>query len=156
MSMAAILIAIPDNEPPADLEALIAAAEEGELLSCILETAWHGLHWLFTGTADGGDEPWCYLLKGGTEMTIEDMVESVPRFLNRHQVDAWHQALQSVTETTLAQRFDPEAMAAAHIYPTSFWSRSAQEPWQLLWQSYSDLRDFLANQQGAGVLIYFA
>lgn len=29
MSIAAILIAIPDNEPPADLEALIAAAGEG-------------------------------------------------------------------------------------------------------------------------------
>ncbi|WNC28888.1 hypothetical protein [Thermosynechococcus sp. PKX82] len=43
MSIAAILIAIPDNEPPADLEALIAAAEEGDLPSCILETAWHGL-----------------------------------------------------------------------------------------------------------------
>ncbi len=91
MSIAAILIAIPDNEPPADLEALIAAAEEGI-------AAGHGLHWLFTGTADEGDEPWCYLLKGGTEMTIEDMVDSVPRFLDRHQVDAWHQALQSVTK----------------------------------------------------------
>lgn len=89
-------------------------------------------------------------------MTIEDMVESVPRFLDRHQIDAWHQALQSVTETTLAQRFDPEAMAATHLYPSSLWSDSGQESWQLLWQSYSDLRDFLANQQGAGVLIYFA
>lgn len=59
--------------------------------------------------------------------------------------------------TTLAQRFDPEAMAAAHIYPTSLWSHSDQEPWQVLWQSYSDLRDFLASagQQGARVLIYF-
>ncbi|MFN4195554.1 MAG: DUF1877 family protein [Thermosynechococcus sp.] len=132
MSIAAILIAILDSEPLKDLEALIAAAEEGELPSCILETAWHGLHWLFTGTADGGDEPWCYLLKGGTEMTIEDMVDSVPRFLDRHQVDAWHQALQSVTETPLAQHFDLGARAAAHLYPSSLWSDSGQESWQLL------------------------
>ncbi|QEQ01777.1 hypothetical protein RHP47_10590 [Thermosynechococcus sp. QKsg1] len=71
MSIAAILIAIPDNEPPTDLEALIAAAEEGDLPSCILETAWHGL------------------------------------------------------QTTLAKRFDPEAMAAAHIYPASLFSKPA-------------------------------
>ncbi|URR35842.1 YfbM family protein [Thermosynechococcus sp. HN-54] len=157
MSLAAILIPVAENEPPEDLEALIAAAEEGELPSCILEVEWHGLHWLLTGTVDGGDEPWCYLLKGGIEMTSGEMVNGTPRFLSHQQVDAWHQALQSVTETALAQRFDPEAMAAAHVYPSSIWMSSDQEPWGMLWQAYCDVRDFLANvqQQGAGVLIYF-
>lgn len=157
MSIAVILIAIPDHEPLEDLEGLITAAEAGDLPSCILETGWHGLHWLLTGTADGGDEPWCYLLRGGTEMTTEDLLESAPRFLNRHQVEAWHRALQSVTETALAQRFDPEAMAAAQVYPASFWISNNQEPWELLWQTHQNLRDFLASteQQGAGILIYF-
>ncbi|MFN4066799.1 MAG: hypothetical protein ACK4K5_06220 [Thermosynechococcus sp.] len=72
MSIAAILIAILDSEPLKDLEALIAAAEEGNLPSCILETAWQALHWLFTGTADGGDEPWCYLLKREIEITTKE------------------------------------------------------------------------------------
>ncbi|WP_298616992.1 DUF1877 family protein [uncultured Thermosynechococcus sp.] len=97
----------------------------------------------------------CYSPKGGTEVTSEDWPERAPRLLNRRQVEARPQTLQSVTETALAQRFNPQAMAAAHISPTSLWSRSRQEAWQLPWQSHSDLQDFLASaeQQGAGGLI---
>ncbi|MDM7326043.1 MAG: DUF1877 family protein [Thermosynechococcus sp. Uc] len=125
------MTAIPHREPLEDLEALIAAAEEGI-------AAGHGLHWLLTGAADGGNEPWCYLRKRGREITTKDLVDSALRFRDRHQANAGHSTLQSVTETALAQRFDPEAMAAAHIYSPLLWRRSDPEPWQ----SHTNLRDF--------------
>jgi hypothetical protein len=33
-----------------------------------IEKAWHGLHFLFTGTADGGEEPACYFVRGGEDL----------------------------------------------------------------------------------------
>lgn len=66
-------------------------------------------------------------------------------------MEPWPQALQSLTKTALEQHFDPAVRAAL------LWRCSNQEPWQLLWQSSSDLQDFLASaeQQRAGVLIDF-
>jgi hypothetical protein len=33
-----------------------------------IDKGWHGLHFLFTGTADGGEERACYLVRGGEEI----------------------------------------------------------------------------------------
>lgn len=38
-----------------------------------LEKAWHGLQFLFTGTAWEGDEPACYLVRGGLEVGKVDV-----------------------------------------------------------------------------------
>jgi hypothetical protein len=49
-------------------------------IECDLEGAWHGLHFLFTGTAWEGDEPACYLVRGGDAVGDEDSDEP-PRLL---------------------------------------------------------------------------
>jgi Domain of unknown function (DUF1877) len=36
-----------------------------------IDKGWHGLHFLFTGTADGGEEPACYLVRGGEDLDDE-------------------------------------------------------------------------------------
>jgi hypothetical protein len=37
-----------------------------------LDKAWHGLHFLFTDSAWEGDEPGCFLVRGGQEIGDED------------------------------------------------------------------------------------
>ena len=39
---------------------------------CDLQGVWHGLHFLFTGTAWEGDEPACYLVQGGEDVGDDD------------------------------------------------------------------------------------
>ena len=38
-----------------------------------LDKAWHGIHFLLTGSAWEGEEPLCYLLAGGQEVGDEDV-----------------------------------------------------------------------------------
>ena len=48
-------------------------------MECDLEGTWQGLHF-FTGTAWDGDEPACYLIRGG-EAVADDDFEDPPRLL---------------------------------------------------------------------------
>src|SRR5262245_25984654 len=43
---------------------------------------WHGLHFLFTGSADDGEEPGCFLVRGGED--LDDNGQA--RALRPHQV----------------------------------------------------------------------
>ena len=51
-----------------------------------VDKAWHGLHFLLTGTADGGAEPASYLLTGGEELGDDEDVQA--RLLRPAQVRA--------------------------------------------------------------------
>ena len=42
-----------------------------------VDKAWHGLHFLFTGTAEGGDEPACFLTEGGSILGEDPGVEQL-------------------------------------------------------------------------------
>src|SRR5688572_8764533 len=35
---------------------------------CDIHKAWHAIHYVLTGSADGGEPPDCYLLDGGTAL----------------------------------------------------------------------------------------
>src|SRR5688572_8877154 len=42
-----------------------------------IDKAWHGLHFLFTGTAEEGPEPACYMVKGGDELDDEGFARAL-------------------------------------------------------------------------------
>src|SRR3712207_3831611 len=56
---------------------------EGEI---DLDKAWHGIHFLLTGTAWEGQEPLCYLLVGGEYIGDEDVGYGPARVLRPHEV----------------------------------------------------------------------
>src|SRR5688572_3319747 len=51
-----------------------------------LEKSWHGLHYLFTGTAWEGELPGSFLLKGGEDIGDEDSEWGLVRALSPAQV----------------------------------------------------------------------
>ena len=54
----------------ADAVPIVLADDEGSVAD--LDKAWHGLHYLFTGTDEGGNSPLDFLAVGGEEIgTIE-------------------------------------------------------------------------------------
>ena len=133
--------------PPTD-EPLWPLPGPGEMIS--LDKAWHGLHFLLTGRAEGGREPACFLLKGGTELGENDDVDA--RLLDTEQVQWFAEHLASLTTEELTRRFDPQRMTELRIYPDPIWKRPEEEdePRGYVLGAFADLREFVGSAAAAG------
>ena len=162
MSMISILVFASDEE----IRQLLAQPEsilefiEQERTSTDLDKAWHGIHWLLTGSADSGEEPYCYLMFGGEPVGDVDVGYGPARALTSQQVAAWSSALKEIPRDELAQRLDPKAMLEADIYP-NIWDRSLsgeEDTLDYLLQAYGGLRDFVAaaQREQSGLLVYLS
>ena len=115
-----------------------------------IEKAWHGLHFLLTGTAAEGEEPGCFLLCGGEEIGDEDVGPA--RVLRPDQVSQFAAFLAELSHDELARRYDPTRMTALEIYP-EIWTRPAapgESGFDYLFESFEDLRDFVKATSAKG------
>ncbi len=131
-----------------------------ERTSTELDKAWHGIHWLLSGLADGGEEPLCYLLTGGEQVGDVDVGYGPARALTSRQVADWSDALAAISRDELALRFDPQAMLDADIYP-EIWARTItgeEDTLDYLLEAYARLRDFVdaAKKEKSGPLVYLS
>ena len=121
-----------------------------------LDKAWHGIHFLLTGSEWEGEEPWCYLVKGGEEIGGEDHHYGPPRALRPNQIADWANALSTISTEDLRKRFNPKAMMKADIYP-SIWDRVVEEQGNLeyLLEYYEALRSFVerTKNENKGAII---
>jgi hypothetical protein len=121
-----------------------------------VEKAWHGLHFLFTGTADDGEEPACYIVKGGENLDDEGLA----RALRPPDVKQFADFLTSLTDAELEQRYDAKRMTALGIYPGVIWNRTPpdDDPRQWLLESFRELRAFVqrAADAGGGLVIHIS
>jgi len=135
------------------------AEEEGEAEVTDLDKSWHGIHFLLTGSAWEGEEPLCYLVKGGREIGDED---GSARILKPEQVADWADALSTISTDDLRKRFNPEAMIKADIDPR-IWDRAPEEPegdntLEYLLENYDGLRYFVeeAKNGNKGLIVYLS
>jgi Domain of unknown function (DUF1877) len=135
---------------------------QGEDLN--LDKAWHGLHYLLTGTAWEGAEPAGYLLVGGQQVGDEqahDVFGYGPaRILMPGEVAAFSTYVGTALSTAaVQQRFDPADMTRLDIYP-EVWDRTdeAESNLEFLTDAAAELRGFLRRTAAAGlaVIIYMA
>jgi hypothetical protein len=115
-----------------------------------IEKAWHGLHFLFTGTADNGQEPGCFLLSGGEEIGDEDVGPA--RVLRPDQVAQFATFLAELTDDELLRRYNPTRMSALEIYP-EIWMRPeapGESGFDYLLESFETLRDFVKTTSARG------
>jgi len=153
MSMIYNLVEATDREieellaDPGKIEAFL----EKEVDSIDLDKAWHGIHFLLTGSAWEGREPFCYLLKGGREIGNIDVGYGPARALSSSEVKAFYGVLSKTSTDDLAARFDRSAMMREEIYPT-IWDRDREEDDTLgyLLSYYDQLREFLDKCQSGG------
>ena len=115
---------------PADVERLERAEvhpglERGLAPSVHLEKAWHGLHFLLTGSAGESGVPLGFLLEGGQEVG-EDDGYGAPRLFQPGEVQQINAALAPISDDELWGRFDPELMEAESIYP-GIWDEGEEE-----------------------------
>ena len=133
------------------------ALVEGEVQSTDLDKAWHGIHYLLTGTAFEGEVPISYLLTGGEVVGDVDVGYGPARALTPAQVHDFQQALAGLTAEDLRARFNPAEMKTLDIYP-DIWDRNPAEDDTLKYclEYFETLRNFvgIVASKKQGLLIY--
>ena len=142
----------PDAVPPPGHD------ETKERPHCDLDRMWHGLHFLFTGTASEGEEPACYLQRGGEDIGDPDEHGySVLQALKPATARRFAGFLGSLSRQELERRYDPERMMALEIYP-EIWARdpAGQPALESLLAAYENLRAFMdeTTRTGDGAIVY--
>ena len=98
----------------------------GEGADADLDKAWHGLHYLLTGTAWDGEAPLNFLLCGGQQIGDIDVGYGPARSFFAAEAAEILQPIASLEDTQLRDRFNPDEMTALEIYP-EIWTRGSSE-----------------------------
>ena len=110
LSPVQILETDPDAEPPPGYD------PANDRPHCDLEGVWDGLHFLFTGTAWEGDEPACYLIRGGTEIgEADELGYLVLQALSPEQMQRFSSFLHGLSHQELERRLDPPRMRTLKV-----------------------------------------
>lgn len=129
-------------------------SEEGEI---DLDKAWHGIHFLLTGTGWEGEGPLAFLVKGGQEVGEEDVGYGPARAFFPDAVAAIAAAIAPLTNDELTARYDTKRMTSLEIYP-GIWDREDERASNLeyLLDYFDTLRDFVkaAAAEHQGLLVY--
>ena len=134
----------PNAEPPPGYDS------GNDRPHCDLEGVWHGLHFLFTGTAWEGDEPACYLIRGGDAIgEADELGYSVLHALSPARMREFASFLRELTHEELKARFEPARMTRLGI------DGGARRLEHLL-AGYDELRAFVdaAVEANAGAVVY--
>lgn len=122
--------------------------------SAYLDKAWHGIHFLLTGS-DGPTSQLASQVIFGGEPVGPDQGYGPAQLLPPSTVKQIAKLLQSQTPEVLSARYDPKAMESAKIYPDMIWVREGPEALKYLLQFYSQLVAFYsgAAERGDAVLL---
>lgn len=118
-----------------------------------IDKTWHGIHFVLTGDAFGGEEPLVNVVMGGVPIGEEDVGMGPARGLTSTEVVAVADALQSIDEAEFRKRFDLEALASNDIYP-QVWT--GEDDLEYLASHFSTLREtFLkAAREGKAMIVF--
>src|SRR5262245_15812893 len=86
-----------------------AVEDFGPFAEMDIEKAWHGIHYLLTGSAWEGSPPLNFLVLGGQEIG-DDLGYGPARGFSPSEVKTIANALSSVTSDALRSRYDPNEM----------------------------------------------
>lgn len=114
-----------------------------------LDKAWHGIHYLLTGQANGGPEPQSLAVFGGEEFGPE-IGYGPARFLTAEQVRGVAEVLAELSPEILTQRFNPKDMESKQIYPEVIWVRDGEEALDYVLDSYQQLQVFYRDAASRG------
>lgn len=145
-------------EPLPEISAELEFSEgEGRIID--VDKAWQGLHYLLTGTAEGGEHPHNFLVVGGRGVADVEVGYGPARTFTAVETAEIHAALSALSEETLRSRFAPRAMMDTHIYP-EIWDRDPADDDTLgyLMDNLPALREFLSSaaEQRFGMIVWLS
>ena len=92
---------------------------DDDVTSVDIDKAWHGVHWLLTGSAEPGNTIASDVIFGG--QPVGDPEEEMIQVIAEPRVARIKTYLAELDEASLRARFDPQAMIQADVYPTGIW-----------------------------------
>ena len=132
---------------PSGIQPMLNAAA-ADSHACQLDKAWNGVHWLLSGQLGVGANVETKVIYGGTKVG-EDLGYGPARFLTAQEVREAGAALDKFSPDSLRQRYDPERMDEAGVYPSG-WSEDKEQGLKWLPESCSKLAHFLADATAKG------
>jgi hypothetical protein len=159
MSMVFYLRRIGDETIPEDPDEFYdfvydeKAVEAGDLID--FDKAWHALHFVLTGSADPVEHPLC--VWGFGEEVNEDNGYGPPLLMKPEWLRELRDALATVSDEDLKQRYDPQAMVAANIYiADALVDEGKEASWDYVAQGLPSLRRFAERcvQHGSGAISF--
>jgi hypothetical protein len=167
MGTSAILVPVDDftlqrlRQHPGDAEEILYPDEDEDGLtrdSFSPDKAWHGLHYLLTGTSDGGESPLAWAIFGDEQLDDADIGMGGASVLTPPQVREVAAALAALSPKELRRRYDPQRMTTLKIYPDVIWARDGQDALDWAMTQFEPLVRFYADTaaRGDAVFIYMS
>lgn len=130
------------------------ATNEG--MRCDLDKAWHGIHYLLTGTAWEGTPPLDFLVEGGHQVGQIDPEHGPVRAFHHDEARAIYEAVSVMGPYELRKRYNPRDMVVKEIYPDIWKVPNEEESLRYLIDSLDRLRGYLRETLDSkfGVLIF--
>lgn len=82
-----------------------------------LDKAWHGIHFLLTGTAGDGEPPLNFLIAGGRAVGKIEVGYGPVRVYTAAETREIATALSAITDAQVRDRYDPVRMQREEVYP---------------------------------------
>lgn len=120
-----------------------------------VDKAWHGIHFLLTGSDWEGDGPLAFILHGGREIDV-DLGYGPAHGFTSAEVRAIDAALQKLDAAALYERADPGEFAKLEIYP-EIWDREPKEECVgYIIEHFKALKKFVGEtaQAGRGLIAF--
>jgi hypothetical protein len=119
-----------------------------------LDKAWHGIHYLLTGSIESNSTLASKVIMGG-ENIGPDRGYGPAQLLNPAEVKAIAHLLEETTADMLRKRFKPKEMTQAGVYPAVIWERDGEEALTYVLDYYKKLVAFykLAAEKGQAVIL---
>lgn len=111
--------------------------------SVSLEKAWHGLHFLLTGSAWEGSGPLAFIGSGGEEIAGSDHGYGPARLFSAEETAEINSALSKIDNDELWSRFNPEEMNEQEIYP-NIWDEPEEDLKEEYLMYFNELKILIA------------
>jgi hypothetical protein len=131
---------------PAKVVALLEETSDSRTLD--IDKAWHGIHYLLTGSGNPTRDVRSLAIFGGKEVG-DDLGYGPARLLSPAEVKEIARVLKDESVEKLSSRYDPKKMEKLQIYP-EIWVRDGKEAFDYLAKYYRKLAAFYEKAAASG------
>lgn len=120
-----------------------------------VDKAWHGIHFLLTGSAWEGSGPEAFIVAGGTEIGDIDVGYGPARAFKSKDVHAIAERLKTIDKSSLETHCDKKAFFENEIYP-EIWDEEPEDCFGYLLEYFEMLKQFIikAAEDNKALIVY--
>jgi hypothetical protein len=124
--------------------------------TCDMDKAWHLLHFVFTGNAEGGNAPENFIMAGGQEIG-EDFGYGPTRFFRANATEDIGRFVAKLTDQDVRSRLDNERLKGQDLYPI-YDGELAEEEQTWILEELVKLKDFFQQtiKERKGFYVYIS